>query len=370
MLEDAREEIAELLGAAPAEVVFTSGGTEADNLGILGAARAALAGGADTRVLVSAAEHHSVLDAAEQAGREGARVALVPVSPEGAPTAAAMRAELAAMSAEGPGSARATEKPAYVFGAMHANNEIGTLTGTAELAGIAAAAYGVGGHFHVDAVQSAGHVHVDFAASGADSMSMSGHKFGAPIGIGALLARRTARIQQLGFGGGQERDLRSGSVNVPGAVAMAVALRESIAEMDAEARRLVALRDRLATEILSAVPGSRLVGPAEPGGFSRRLPGNVNIVFPGSEGESMIMLLDERGISCSTGSACTAGVAEPSHVALATGMGAADARSVLRFTLGHTSTDADVDAVLRAMPEVAAKARSSAVTGSRLRPGR
>ncbi|ANI92733.1 Cysteine desulfurase [Dietzia timorensis] len=358
-LEQARDVVAECLGASPSEVVFTSGGTESDNIGIIGAARAVRAAGKRAVVAVSAAEHHSVLDSAEQIAREGGRVRTIDVDSEGVPSIASIE-EIAAGVASTPGEF-------LVLGAMVANNEIGTITDTA---GIARALAGTATHFHADAVQAAGHIPIDFAASGADSMSISGHKFGAPMGIGALLIRRDAPVQPLGFGGGQERDLRSGSVNVPGAVALAAALTDATEEMEHSAKILVELRDRLIDGIRGAVPGAELVGPEDRGAYDRRLPGNVNIFFPGREGESMLMLLDQAGISCSTGSACTAGVAEASHVALATGRNVDDAKSVLRFTLGWTSTDADIDATIAAIADVAEKARRPDVTRSRLRPGR
>ena len=358
-LEQARESVAACLGASPSEVVFTSGGTESDNIGILGTARAARSGRKVPVVAVSAAEHHSVLDSAAQVAEEGGRVVTIDVDGNGVPLPGAIE-EIAAGVA-------GTPEEFLVLGAMVANNEIGTIT---ETAGIAHALAEVDAHLHADAVQAAGHIPVDFAASGAHSMSISGHKFGAPMGIGALLIRRGAAVQPLGFGGGQERDLRSGSVNVPGAVAMAAALAEATSEMERCAATLVALRDRLIDGIRSAVPGTELVGPSDRGACDRRLPGNVNMLFPGREGESMLMLLDQAGISCSTGSACTAGVAEASHVALATGRDVDDAKSVLRFSLGWTSTDADVDATIAAIADVAEKARRPDVTRSRLRPGR
>lgn len=358
-LEQARESVAACLGASPSEVVFTSGGTESDNIGILGTARAACSGRKLPVVAVSAAEHHSVLDSAAQVAEEGGRVVTIDVDGNGVPLPGAIE-EIAAGVA-------GTPEEFLVLGAMVANNEIGTITDTARIAHTLAE---VDAHLHADAVQAAGHIPVDFAASGANSMSISGHKFGAPMGIGALLIRRGAAVQPLGFGGGQERDLRSGSVNVPGAVAMAAALAEATSEMERCAATLVALRDRLIDGIRSAVPGTELVGPSDRGACDRRLPGNVNMLFPGREGESMLMLLDQAGISCSTGSACTAGVAEASHVALATGRDVDDAKSVLRFSLGWTSTDADVDATIAAIADVAEKARRPDVTRSRLRPGR
>ena len=359
MLEDARESIAECLGAHTSEVVFTSGGTESDNIGILGAARAARAFGKNPVVAVSAAEHHSVLDSAAQLEKEGARVATIRVDADGVPRGAEIE-ELADRAGK-------NTDERLVLGAMLANNEIGTITDVAAISRL----IGDGDvHLHSDAVQAAGHIPVDFAASGASSMSISGHKFGSPMGIGAVLLRRDAAVQALGFGGGQERDLRSGSVNVPGAVAMATALREATEEMEKATAELVRLRDRLIDGISDQVPDAQLVGPAEPGGYSRRLPGNINLLFPGRVGESMIMLLDQQGISCSTGSACTAGVAEASHVVLATGRSVDEAKSVLRFSLGWTSTDADVEATIAVIADAAERARKSDVIHSRLRPGR
>lgn len=357
VLEDARESLADCLGAHPSEVIFTSGGTESDNVGVLGAARAAREVGKSPVVAVSATEHHSVLDAAAQLEKEGARVSTIGVDADGAPRLD----EIASLAGDmAPGER-------LVLGTMLANNEIGTITDIAE---ISRALGDADVHLHSDAVQAAGHIPVDFASSGAHSMSISGHKFGAPMGIGALLLRRDAPVQPLGFGGGQERDLRSGSVNVPGAVAMAVALREATEELERDAAALVELRDRLIDGITKQVSGAELIGPSERGGYSRRLPGNANMLFPGRVGESMIMLLDQKNISCSTGSACTAGVAEASHVVLATGRSVDEATSVLRFSLGWTSTDADVDATIAAISEVAERAWRPDVIHSRLRPGR
>ncbi|MEH6382869.1 MAG: aminotransferase class V-fold PLP-dependent enzyme, partial [Dietzia cercidiphylli] len=228
------------------------------------------------------------------------------------------------------------------------NNEIGTLT---DVAGVAAAARSVGAAVHTDAVQAVGHVPVDFGALGVTSLSLSAHKFGGPLGVGALIIDRGAECLPVGFGGGQERDLRSGSVDVPGVVAMAAALDEAIRDMDAEAVRLGRLRDRLVAGVLARVPDAIANGGGE------RLPGIANLTFPGCSGESLILLLDAAGIECSTGSACTAGVAEPSHVLLALGAGEAAARSSLRLSLGHTTTEDDVDAAIAALAPAAERAR-------------
>lgn len=364
LLEDAREQIADLLGAHPSELLFTSGGTESDNLGVLGATRHATAAGRRPHLLVSAVEHHSVLDAAVQAGREGSQVAVLPVLDDGTCAAATVGAAAdAAVAEDGPGHPQASLHVAV----MAANNESGTINPVAE---IGQQVTERGGTLHVDAVQAVGHIPVDFAGSGATTMSLSGHKFGAPPGIGGLLARRDAPLQPLGFGGGQERELRSGSVNVPGAVAMAAALAEACAEMDTEAARLAGLRDRIVAGIQHAVPEARLCGPHEPGGWTRRLPGNVHMVFPGRVGESLLLLLDAAGICVSTGSACTAGVAEASHVLLACGYDEAEARAALRITLGHTTTADDAEALVAAIGAVAERSCGGDVIASRLRPGR
>jgi cysteine desulfurase len=232
--------------------------------------------------------------------------------------------------------------------AMVGNNEIGTLT---DVAAVSAAASAAGAAVHTDAVQAVGHVPVDFGALGVTSLSLSAHKFGGPLGVGALLIDRGADCLPVGFGGGQERDLRSGSVDVPGVVAMAVALDEAVREMASEARRLERLRDRLVAGILAEVPDAIANGGGD------RLPGIANLTFPGCSGESLILLLDAAGVECSTGSACTAGVAEPSHVLLALGAGEAAARSSLRLSLGYTTTEDDVAAAVAALGPAAERAR-------------
>jgi len=221
------------------------------------------------------------------------------------------------------------------------------------VAAVAEVARAHGAAVHTDAVQAVGHVPVDFAALGVTSLSLSAHKFGGPMGVGALLLDRGAECLPTGFGGGQERDLRSGSVNVPGVVAMAAALDEAVAELEAESRRLTALRDRLIAGVLAAVPD------AVSNGGGHRLPGIANLTFPGCSGESLLLLLDAAGVECSTGSACTAGVAEPSHVLLALGADEAAARSSLRLSLGRTITEADVDAAIAALGPAAERARAA-----------
>ncbi|MDV8000529.1 cysteine desulfurase family protein [Rhodococcus sp. IEGM 1408] len=335
-VEEARESLASHLGCRPSEVVFTSGGTESDNLAVLGQAAAATG----DVVAVGATEHHSVLDsAAHLATDRGGRmdVRALPVDARGAVTPGTVDQ---LVDEVGPRLA--------LVAAMLGNNEIGTLT---DVAAVAAAARSVGAAVHTDAVQAVGHVPVDFSALGVTSLSLSAHKFGGPLGVGALLISRGADCLPIGFGGGQERDLRSGSVDVPGVVAMAAALDEAVSGMEVEARRLEGLRDRLVAGVLAEVPGALSNGGGE------RLPGIANITFPGCSGESLILLLDAAGVECSTGSACTAGVAEPSHVLLAIGAGDAAARSSLRLSLGYTTTDDDVDAAIAALGPAAERAR-------------
>ncbi|WP_271798957.1 cysteine desulfurase family protein [Dietzia maris] len=335
-VEEARESLAHHLGCRPSEVLFTSGGTESDNLAVLGQVGAS----AGDVVAVGATEHHSVLDAAahlatDRGGRRVVRV--LPVDPRGAVTPATVR-DLA--DELGPRLA--------LVAVMLGNNEFGTLTDVAAAAGPARA---VGAAVHTDAVQAVGHVPVDFSALGVTSLSLSAHKFGGPLGVGALLLDRGAECVPIGYGGGQERDLRSGSVDVPGVVAMAAALGEAVREMESEALRLSRLRDRLVAGVLAEVPGAIANGGGE------RLPGIANLTFPGCSGESLILLLDAAGIECSTGSACTAGVAEPSHVLLALGADEAAARSSLRLSLGYTTTEDDVDAAVAAIGPAAERAR-------------
>lgn len=337
-VEESRELLAHHLGCRPSEVVFTSGGTESDNLAVLGQAAAATG----DVVAVGAAEHHSVLDAAahlatERGGSHDVRV--LPVDTRGA-VAARTVAELA--DEVGPRLG--------VVATMLANNELGTLT---DVAAVAEPARAVGAAVHTDAIQAVGHIPVDFASLGVTSLSVSAHKFGGPQGVGALLLDRGADCLPIMFGGGQERDLRSGSVDVPGVVAMAAALDEAVREMEAEAARLTRLRDRLVAGVLEAVPGAISNGGGE------RLPGIANLTFPGCSGESLILLLDAVGVECSTGSACTAGVAEPSHVLMALGADETAARSSLRLSLGHTSTEADVDAAIAALGPAAERARAA-----------
>ncbi|MBZ4320779.1 cysteine desulfurase family protein [Streptomyces huiliensis] len=346
-VEEARETLAAALGARPSEVVFTAGGTEADNLAVKGlywSRRAA--DPARTRVLASPVEHHAVLDAVDWlAAHEGATVEYLPVDAHGRVHPDALREAIA----RDPGDVA-------LITVMWANNEIGTIQPVAELAAVAAE-FGI--PMHADAVQAAGQLDVDFAASGLAAMTVSGHKIGGPYGIGALLLGRSHTPVPLLHGGGQERHVRSGTLDVPAIAAFAVAGTLAAERREGFAREIGALRDRLVAGVLDAVPDAVLGGDPDPAG---RLPANAHFSFPGCEGDSLLLLLDAQGIECSTGSACTAGVAQPSHVVLATGTDPELARGTLRFSLGHTSTEADVAAVVEAIGPVVKRARSAGLS--------
>lgn len=344
-VEESRERIAAATGARPSEVVFTTGGTESDNLAVKGVFWARRAGDPRrTRVLVSAVEHHAVIDAAEWlATHEGARLRLLDVDHTGRVHPETLRAALA----EDP-------EANAVVSVMWANNEVGTVNPVADLAAVA---HEFGVPFHTDAVQAVGILDVDFAASGADALTLTGHKLGGPYGAGALLLGRDVPCTPLLHGGGQERDVRSGTLDVPALVGLATAVDESVAAAPQRRVHLAGLRDELLRAVLTEVPEATVNGaPAGDG----RLPGNAHLSFPGCEGDSLLMLLDAHGIDCSTGSACTAGVAQPSHVLLAMGADNATARGSLRFSLGHTTTRADVDALAAVIASVVERARRAA----------
>jgi len=346
-MEEARETLAGLLGARPSEIVFTAGGTEADNLAVKGIYWARR--GADERrrrIITTPIEHHAVLDAVHWlVEHEGAEVTWLPVGADGSVAPAALRAALE------------EHDDVALVSVMWANNEVGTILPVAELAGVAAE-FGV--PVHSDAVQAVGHIPVDFTAAGLAAMSVGAHKFGGPVGVGALVLRRDTACVPLLHGGGQERDVRSGTPDVAGAVATAVALREAVASMDDTGTRVRRLRDRLIDGVLERIDGVRVNGAVG----ADRLPGNAHFTFAGCEGDALLMLLDAKGIECSTGSACTAGVAQPSHVLIAMGADPASARGSLRLSLGHTSTDADVDAALAVLPGVVERARQAALAGA------
>ncbi|WSB47607.1 cysteine desulfurase [Streptomyces cellulosae] len=346
-VEEARETLADALGARPSEIVFTSGGTEADNLAVKGLYWARRdADPARTRVLASPVEHHAVLDAVDWlATHEGATVEYLPVDAHGRVHPDTLREAVA----------RNPDDVALAT-VMWANNEIGTILPVAELAAVAAE-FGI--PLHSDAVQAFGQVPVDFAASGLAAMTVSGHKIGGPYGIGALVLGREHTPVPVLHGGGQERHVRSGTLDVPAIASFAVAGRIAAEERERFAREIGRLRDDLVAAVLEAVPDAILGGDPAPGG---RLPANAHFTFPGCEGDSLLLLLDAQGIECSTGSACTAGVAQPSHVLLATGTDPDLARGTLRFSLGHTSTDADVEALAKAIGPAVERARAAGLS--------
>jgi len=351
MVEEARERVAAAVGARPSEVIFTGGGTESDNLAVKGIFWSRrMADGKRNRVVASSAEHHAVLDAVEWLGRfEGADVSWLPVDGAGRVDTKALQAEL---------DERCDE--IAVITAMWANNEVGTVQPIADLAAMAAEC---GIPFHTDAIQAVGQVPVDFAASGAAALTVTGHKLGGPTGVGALVLGRDVGCTPLLHGGGQERDVRSGTLDVAGITAFAVALEIAVNAQPSYASRVGALRDQLVARVREVVPDAVLNGdPVE------RLPGNAHFSFPGCEGDALLLLLDAAGIACSTGSACSAGIAQPSHVLLAMGADETRARSTLRFTLGHTSTVEDVDQLIAALPGAVERARrAGAVKADRSR---
>ncbi len=332
VVEEARESIAADLGVRPSAVVFTSGGTEADNLAVKGLFWAGAQRGA-RGLLVSAVEHHAVLDPATWlAEQQGADLVLLDVDGDGRVDPAAVRA-------------RADAGTVAACSVMWANNEVGTIQPVHE---IAEACRTAGVAFHTDAVQALGQVRLDL--SGIDAVTITAHKVGGPFGVGALVLDPRVPIVAVEHGGGQERDVRSGTLNAPAIAAFAVAVAHAVSGQDARAQRLSTLRAELERGICERVPAAVVNGDG-------RLPGICHLSFPGCEGDVLLMLLDAAGIDCATGSACTAGIPEPSHVLLAMGAAPAVARSSLRFSLGETSTRADVAAVVEAIGPVVDRAR-------------
>jgi cysteine desulfurase len=346
VVEESRETIARALGCRPGEVVFTSGGTESDNLAVKGLFWARRdAEPRRTRVLGTAVEHHAVLDPLHWLGEhEGADVELLPVDRLGRLDTAALR--------------RALERdPSSValVSVMWANNEVGTVQPLAEVVELAHA-YDI--PVHTDAVQAVGQVPVDFSASGADALTVTAHKAGGPYGVGALVVRRELELTPQLHGGGQERDIRSGTIDAPAIAAFATAVELAVEHQPDHAARVAGLRDDLVHRVRAEVRDAVVNGDPDTG-LQHRLPGNAHLTFPGCEGDSLLMLLDARGIEASTGSACSAGVPQPSHVLLAMGRDEQQARSSLRFSLGHTSTGNDVDALVEAIAPVVARARAA-----------
>jgi cysteine desulfurase len=340
VVEESREAIAAQVGASPAELIFTSGGTESDNLAIKGTYWSGVEAGR-RRIVTSAVEHHAVLDSVAWLGHSGsAEISYVPVDSAG-------RVDLSAL-------AGAVDTRTTLVSVMWANNEVGTLQPIRQIATIAGEH---GAIAHSDAVQAVGHIDVDFAASGLDLLSFTAHKLGGPYGIGALVARRELQLSPILHGGGQEREVRSGTLDVAATAGFAAALEVATKKLLEEEHRIRQLRTDLVTSVLTAVPWAVLHGPLAEG---NRLPGIANIGFPGCSADAILMLLDAAGIDCATGAACSAGISQPSHVLMAMGCSAADARSALRFSLGHSSTHADVRALAAALPDAVQRAKAAA----------
>jgi cysteine desulfurase len=332
-VERAREQVAALLGARPQEMIFTSGGTESDNLAIFGVVAASR--GERKHVVTSRIEHHAVLNACQALEQQGVEVTYVPVGRDGLVNPDDVR--------------RALRPETVLVTVMHANNELGTLEPVEEIGRIAAEA---DVYFHTDAVQSAGKAPIDVERLGVDLLSISGHKICGPKGVGALYVRKGTRLRPLFAGGHHERDLRPGTANVAGIVGLGKAAelaREGLAE---DALRLAALRDRLEQGLLDAIPQARINGHRR-----RRTPNTTNVTIPFIEGEAMVIALDLKGVACSTGAACSSGAVEPSHVLTAIGLAPEDARASLRLSLGRMNTPEDVDLALAVIPAEVARLR-------------
>jgi cysteine desulfurase len=336
-IEEAREVVAAVLGARPGEIIFTGGGTEADNLAVKGAAHSARRRGRGDGVVTTAVEHHAVLHSVERLEHEGFRVAVVPVDAGGV-------VDLDAL-------AGALDEHTTVVSVMLANNEVGTIEPLAEVAAVVAerAPRAV---LHTDAVQAAAWMDLATEAAPAALVAVSAHKFGGPKGVGALVVRRGTHLQPVMDGGGQERDLRSGTHNVAGIVGMATALAVAAERRAEEVPRVAALRDRLAGGLTAALPGTVVNGAA-----GRKLINNCHVTFPGVESEALLLLLDREGLCAAAGSSCASGAMDPSHVLAAMGIPRDRARASLRLTLGWTTTEADVDEALTVIPAAVERLR-------------
>jgi cysteine desulfurase len=330
----ARESVAALINARPEEIVFTSGGSEADNLAIKGVAFALEEKG--KHIITSAIEHHAVLESLHFLEKRGFRVTYLPVDRYGVVDPRDVEA--------------AIENDTILISIMHANNEVGTIQPIGEIGAIAKQR---GVYLHTDAVQTVGHVPIDVNEMNIDLLSTSAHKLYGPKGIGALYVRKGTRLVSLIHGGEQERRRRASTENIPGIVGFGKAAEIALAEMEEESARITALRDRLIEGLLTRIDDARLNGHP-----TQRLPNNVNVSVKYIEGESMLLNLDMESIGASTGSACSSGTLEPSHVLLALGLSHEEAHGSLRFSLGIESTDEDVDRVLEVLPSIVSKLRA------------
>jgi cysteine desulfurase len=336
LLDEARSAVAELIGAESTDVVFTSGGTEGDNMALRGAAEAAEAAGSRRHVIASAIEHEAVLNTVKALTRRGWTSTLLPVGARGVVEPGALAAAITPQTA--------------IVSVMQANNEIGTIQPIGDLAAIA---HEHGAIFHTDAVQSIAKIPVDVRTLGVDLLSLSGHKFNGPQGAGALWIRRGTRIVSTMTGGKHERNRRGGTENVPGIAGLGVAARLARTKLKTEPARLAALRDRLEQGVLARVPGAAVNGDV-----TARVPNTTNISFDGVEAESLLIALDLEGFAVSTGSACSSGTLEPSHVLRAMGLPSHRTQNSIRFSLGLGNTEAQVDALVECLPSVVAKLRT------------
>lgn len=342
-LETAREQVAAVFGAAPADIVFTAGGTEADNLAVKGAALSARSAGVGDGVVTTRIEHKGVLASVDRLERDGFRVARAGVDSGGI-------VDLDAL-------AEALDERTVVVSVMLVNNEVGTIQPLADVVRLVreCAPHAV---VHTDAVQAV--PWLDLAAAGdADLVAISAHKFGGPKGVGALVVRPGVSVTPLVEGGGQERELRSGTSNVAGVVAMAAALRATVEQRDNDVARIRVLRDRLASVLAESVPGAFFNGDP-----ARKVAGNCHVGFPGVEAEALLLMLDTAGVCAAAGSSCSSGATDPSHVLAAMGIGRADALASIRLSLGVASTDADIDLALDVIPECVEKLRAAGTVPS------
>lgn len=338
LVEDAREQVAAAVGARPDEIVFTGGGTEADNLALKGAA--AKLRGNGNHVVVSAFEHHAVLDAAHWLESQGFELSLAPVGSDGLIDPAAV--------------ASLVRPNTILVSVMTVNNEVGTIQPIAEVAA-AVRAVNRNSLVHTDAVQALGNMPVDLHRWGVDLAAFAAHKVGGPKGVGALFVRSGVAVEATVHGGGQERGLRSGTLNVAGIAGFGLAAQTAAKEVEEKVERIGGLRARLLEGLRAQIPDVAVNGAFEP-----RVPGTLNISIPGTEGETLLLLLDQAGIACSSGSACASGAVDPSHVLMAMGIPKKLALGSLRFSLGRPSTEGDVDAVLEVLPAVVGQARTAA----------
>jgi cysteine desulfurase len=337
-VETAREQVAVLIGAQPPEIVFTSGGTESDNHAIFGIVGAA--GGQERHVTTTAIEHEAVLNACQALEKSGARVTYLATDREGQIDLDELR--------------RAIRPETVLITVMHANNELGTVQPLKEIGRIAKER---DIYFHTDAVQSAGKLPIDVNKLGVDLLSLSGHKFYAPKGVGALYIRGGTRLRQLLYGGHHQRGFRPGTENVAGIVGLGKAAEIARESLAADARRASALRDKLEQGLLARVPHSRVNGSVAP-----RTPNTTNLVFPGIEGEALLIALDLKGLACSTGAACSSGAVEPSHVLTAIGLPPEEARASLRFSLGRHTTEKEIEFALQVVPAAVERLRELSPT--------